>query len=183
MRKQLALSALMLAMSGFGNVCSNAQSLAAPKQASPASSLMPSSPVKVIPAAAVNEKNKSTIVVKQLVVKSNEFPALISGQMKVAFECTIFNVPVQTDFGIFPRYRCDLDKPRTVDINKLTIQRVDQFPSVDGITTKIVVVAHHSSTNAPSPSRLRAAFQLYRDQSASTTVAVLKDFLYADATF
>ena len=177
-RKQWVLSMLMLAMTGFGYAHCDAQALTAP-----ASSLLRSSPVKATPPAAMGAKNKPTIEVKPLVVKANEFPAVILGQMKVAFECTILHTPPQTRFDVFPRYRCDLDKPRTVEINPLTIQRVDQFPSVDGITTKVVVIAHKPSKDAATPPRLRAAFQLYRDQSAGNSVALLKDFLYADAMF
>ena len=175
MKKRLALSGLMLAINGFGYACSHAQSLTVPKSASPLSSLLPNSTTKTTPAAAI-AKNKSTIEVRALVVKLNEFPPVISGQIKVAFECTILHAPPQTDFDVFPRYRCDLDKPRTVEMNRLTIQRVDQFPSVDGITTKIVIVAHNSSKDTAIPSRLRAAFQLYRDQSVSNSVAMLKEF-------
>jgi len=182
-RKQWVPSILMLAMTGFGYAYCNAQALTAPKQALPTSSLLPASPVKATPAAALVGKNSATIEVKPLVVKANEFPPVIAGQMKVAFECTILHTPPQARFDVFPRYRCDLDKPRTVEINPLTIQRVEQFPSVDGITTKVVVIAHRSSKDGANPTRLRAAFQLYRDQSASNSVALLNDFLYADVMF
>lgn len=183
MRKRFAPGALMLAINCFGCVYSNAQALTAAKYGLPASRLSPSLPAKVISAGPTAAKNKPAIEVTPLAVKANEFPSAVSGQMKVAFECTIVNVPPQSEFDVFPRYRCDLDKPRTVEINKLTIQRVDQFPSVDGITTKIVVVAHHSSKDTPRPARLHAAFQLYRDQSAGNSVGMLKEFLYVDAMF
>ncbi len=176
----------MAAINGLGCMYSHAQSLMGAKPASPVSSLLTSTaatPLSSKSVALLMAKNKPTIEVRPLAVKANEFPPAISNQMKVAFECTIRNAPPQIDFSTFPRHRCDLDKLRTLELNKLTIQRIDQFPSADGITIKIVVIARNPLKDEPSPTRFHAAFQLYLDQPAGNSVAVLKEFLYADAMF
>ncbi len=181
----------MFAATGFASVAVHTQvpgALNTLKPAAPASSLLPlsASPsnasIPTPPAASALRTRQATIVIKTLAVKPNEFPPIGPDQFKVAFECTIRGASQQTDFNVFPRYRCDLDKARTVELNKFTIQRVDQFPSIDGITTKIVVIAKKATSSQPGPNQLHVAFQLYRDQSAESSAAMLKDFLMADAT-
>ena len=70
-------------------------------------------------------------------------------------------------------------QPRTSALNGLPIYRVDYFPSVDGITTKIVMVADKNAKN-PNPGRIRTAFQLMHEKNETTRNTVLKDFVYAD---
>ena len=166
---------------------------AALKPPAPASSLLPrpalpstsptasTSSALAPPTISALKTRPAAIDIKTLAVKPNEFPPIGTDQYKVAFECTIRGVPHQTDFSVYPRYRCDLDKPRTGELNKLTILRVDQFPSIDGITTKIVVIAKKTALGQPSPTQFHAAFQLYRDKSADSGAAMFKDFILADA--
>ncbi len=182
---------LMFATTGFASVAAYSQvpsALNAHKPVAPVSVLSSGSATTsnasatTPPAALTLKTRQATIGIKRLAVKPNEFPPIGPDQYKVAFECTIRGAPQQTDFNVFPRYRCDLEKARTVEINKLTIQRVDQFPSIDGITTKIVVIAKKITSSQPGPNQIHAAFQLYRDQSAESSSAMLKDFLIVDAT-
>ncbi len=185
----------MFAATEFASVAGHAQLPNAPaalKPTAPTSSLLPRpeslSAAPTSPAASASSSlapptvstpktKQASIDIKILSVKPNEFPPINPDQYKVAFECTIRGVPLQTDFNVFPRFRCDLDKARTGETNKLTIQRVDQFPSIDGITTKIVVIAKKMSLGNAGPTQFHAAFQLYRDQSAESSAAILKDFL------
>ncbi len=129
--------------------------------------------------AQLTVPDSASMTVKQIDVKPGEFPQITASQYKVAFECKIATSKPQTDFSKFPRYSCFLDQPRTSAMNGLPIYRVDYFPSVDGITTKIVMVADKNAKN-PNPDRIRAAFQLMHEKNETTRNTVLKDFVYAD---
>lgn len=123
--------------------------------------------------------DSASMTVKQIDIKPGEFPQITASQYKVAFECKIAPSKPQTDYSTFPRYSCFLDQPRTSAMNGLPIYRVDYFPSVDGITTKVVMVADKTSKN-PNPGRIRTAFQLMHEKNDTTRNTVLKDFVYAD---
>jgi hypothetical protein len=121
-----------------------------------------------------------SIAVKQIEVKQNEFPPATNDQYKVGFECTLKVTPTQKDYSKYPRYTCFIDKPRTSTMNALEIVRVDSWPSADGITTKIVMIADKKSAKNPNPGRIRTAFQLMHEVSETNYKPVLKDFVYAD---
>ena len=123
--------------------------------------------------------DSASMTVKQIDIKPSEFPQITASQYKVAFECKIATSKPQTDYSKFPRYSCFLDQPRTSAMNGLPIYRVDYFPSADGITTKIVMVADKNAKN-PNPGRIRTAFQLMHEKNETTRNTVLKDFVYAD---
>lgn len=122
----------------------------------------------------------ASISVKQIEVGPNEFPSATNAQYKVGFECTIRVTPAQKDYSKFPRHTCFLDQPRTSSLNGLNIVRVDSWPSADGVTTKIVMIADKNSVKNPNPHRIRTAFQLMHETSASANKVVLNDFVYAD---
>lgn len=121
----------------------------------------------------------ASIVVRQIQTTPTEFPPVMQNQYKVGFECSIKNPNSQAGNVKYPRYRCFLDQTRTATLNAMGIHRVDNFPSIDGITTKIIVVANKSAQN-PMPGRIRSAFQLYLEKSEADSAPVLKDFVYAD---
>ncbi len=121
-----------------------------------------------------------SIAVKQIEVKQNEFPPATNDQYKVGFECTLKVTPTQKDYSKYPRYTCFIDKPRTSTMNALEIVRVDSWPSADGITTKIVMIADKKSAKNPNPGRIRTAFQLLHEVSETNYKTALKDFVYAD---
>lgn len=123
--------------------------------------------------------DSASMTVKQIDIKPAEFPQITASQYKVAFECKIATQKPQTDYSKFPRYSCFLDQTRTSAMNGLPIYRVDYFPSADGITTKIVMVADKNAKN-PNPGRIRTAFQLMHEKNETTRNTVLKDFVYAD---
>ena len=123
--------------------------------------------------------DSASMTVKQIDIKPGEFPQITASQYKVAFECKITTSKPQTDYSTFPRHSCFLDQPRTSAMNGLPIHRVDYFPSADGITTKIVMVADKNAKN-PNPDRIRTAFQLMHEKNNTTRNTVLKDFVYAD---
>ena len=136
-------------------------------------------PATALPATSLRAASTATLAVKQIEVKPGEFPPFTGNQIKVAFECRIGAAPAQTDYSKFPRYTCFLDQKRTADLNQLPIRRVDYFPSGDGITTKVTVVADRTAVNA-RPGRIRAAFQLMHEPHAGAGQPVLKDFVFAD---
>jgi hypothetical protein len=121
-----------------------------------------------------------SISVKQIEVKPTEFPPVGADQYKVGFECIIKVTPVQKDYSKYPRYTCFIDKPKTSAMNALEIVRVDSWPSADGITTKIVMIADKKSAKNPNPGRIRTAFQLMHEVTETNFKPVLKDFFYAD---
>ena len=123
--------------------------------------------------------DSASMTVKQIDIKPAEFPQITASQYKVAFECKIATQKPQTDYSKFPRYSCFLDQTRTSAMNGLPIYRVDYFPSADGITTKIVMVADKNAKN-PNLGRIRTAFQLMHEKNETTRNTVLKDFVYAD---
>ena len=98
----------------------------------------------------------ATLAVKQVETKPGEFPPAAANQVKVAFECRIAATPAQTDYSKFPRFSCALDQKRTAEMSQLALYRVDYFPSADGVTAKVTVVADRSAQN-PKPGRIRAA--------------------------
>lgn len=129
--------------------------------------------------AQLTVPDSASMTVKQIDIKPGEFPQITASQYKVAFECKISTSKPQTDYSKFPRYSCFLDQPHTSTLNGLPIYRVDYFPSADGITTKIVMVADKHARN-PNPGRIKAAFQLMHEKNETTRNTVLKDFVYAD---
>ncbi len=121
-----------------------------------------------------------SITVKQIEVKPTEFPPVAANQYKVGFECTIKVIPPPKNHSEYPRYTCFIDQPRTTTLNALTIDRVDGWPSADGVTSKIVMLANKQSEKNPKPGRIRTAFQLMHETSPTVSKPVLKDFVYAD---
>ena len=121
-----------------------------------------------------------SITVKQIDVKPKEFPPVSATQYKVGFECSIRVTPAQKDYSKFPRHTCFIDQPRTAVLNGLTIVRVDSWPSADGVTSKIVMIADKNSVKNPNPYRIRTAFQLLYETTEKDSKPVLKDFVYAD---
>lgn len=121
----------------------------------------------------------ATLAVKQVETKPGEFPPAAANQVKVAFECRIAATPAQTDYSKFPRFSCALDQKRTAEMSQLALYRVDYFPSADGVTAKVTVVADRSAQN-PKPGRIRAAFQLMLEKSAGSGEPVYKDYIFAD---
>ena len=117
--------------------------------------------------AQLSVPDSASMTVKQIGIKPGEFPQITASQYKVAFECRITTSKPQTNHSTFPRYSCFLDQPRTSALNRLPIYRVDYFPSVDGITTKIVMVADKNAKN-PNPGRIRTAFQLMHEKNETT---------------
>jgi len=181
--KRLVLAGvwLMVITEGLGSSWVTAQMPTGLKQMPSIKTETPSAATSTLLTPSLKKSSKQpAIEVRSLVLKPGEFPPASPAQYKVAFECTIRNIPPQTDFDLFPRYRCDLDKVRTVEVNRLPIYRIDIFPSADGITTKIVLIANKNAKDMTLPNHIRAALQLYRDQSAKEGVSVLKDFFYAD---
>ena len=151
-------------------------------------SRMPASTPVLVPntEAALGKKDQGllfaspSINVKQIEVKASEFPIATAEQYKVGFECTISALPSQKDYSKYPRHTCFIDQPRTTTLNSLNIARVDSWPSADGITTKIIMIADKKSAKNPNPYRIRTAFQLLHETSPTVSKPVLKDFAYAD---
>ncbi|MEQ1519600.1 MAG: hypothetical protein ABL931_24260 [Usitatibacteraceae bacterium] len=151
-------------------------------------STLPAPPIRdssLLKAPSANERVQVGLAegvsmsVKQIETTVGEFPQMTANQYKLAFECRIAPSKPQTDFSKFPRYSCFLDQPRTRAVSDLSIRRVDYFPSVDGIATKIVMVVDNSGRK-PNPERIRTAFQLIHEKNEVTRSAVLKDFVYVD---
>lgn len=122
----------------------------------------------------------ASINVSQAPARPGEFPAAAGSQGKVAFECRIGLARPQMDFSRFPRLRCDIDRARTVALNRLTLARADSFFSGDGMTTRTVLLYEQAAPGTPSL-KIRAAFQLYLDRSATDSRALLAEVVYADA--
>lgn len=173
-----AISAtLVIVMSGAAPLSAQVQSpLSGKGIVAPQQLKVPASGDKPV----LRQVSTATMTVKQIEAKLTEFPQITANQYKVAFECRITATPAQTDHSKFPRYSCALDQTRTSTLNGLPIYRVDNFPAADGVLTRIVMVADKSAKN-PNPGRIRTAFQLIYEKSASASEPVQKDFSYVDA--